>query len=60
MPKKYIIANWKMNPQTWAEAEQILDFTNDYMDSLGESEELSLVFCPPAVKKIPISLGTSM
>ena len=38
-----------MNPQTWAEAEQILDFTNDYMDSLGESEELSLVFCPPFV-----------
>lgn len=49
MSKKYIIANWKMNPQTWIEAEQILDFVNDYLGSLSELKELSLVFCPPFV-----------
>ena len=49
MDKKYIVANWKMNPQTWAEAEQILDFVDDYLGSLGESKEFSLIFCPPFV-----------
>jgi triosephosphate isomerase len=48
LAKKTIIANWKMNPQTWAEAEQILDFVNDYLESRNE-EEFSLVFCPPFV-----------
>jgi len=48
MPKKYVVANWKMNPQTLAEAEQILDYINDYLESMGE-KELSLVFCPPFV-----------
>ncbi|MEK7076060.1 MAG: triose-phosphate isomerase [Patescibacteria group bacterium] len=46
--KKTVIANWKMNPQTWAEAEQILDFVNDYLESRNE-KEFSLVFCPPFV-----------
>jgi len=46
--KKTIIANWKMNPQTWAEAEQILDFVNDYLESRNE-KELSLIFCPPFI-----------
>ncbi len=49
MSKKYVIANWKMKPQTLAEAEQILDFVNDHLESFGESEELSLVLCPPFV-----------
>jgi triosephosphate isomerase len=62
MSKKYIVANWKMNPQTWAEAEQILDFVNEYLESRNEKEfstEIpglkhrepypSLVFCPPFV-----------
>lgn len=46
MDKKYIIANWKVSPQTWAEAEQILDFVDDYLESRNE-KEFSLVFCPP-------------
>lgn len=48
MNKKYIVANWKMNPQTWAEAEQILDFVNDHLESKNEKES-SLIFCPPFV-----------
>ncbi len=48
MSKKYIVANWKMNPQTWAEAEQILDSVNDHLEARNE-KEFSLVFCPPFV-----------
>src|SRR3989344_4732703 len=48
MNKKYIVANWKNHPQTWAEAEQILDFVDEYLGSLNE-KEFSLVFCPPFV-----------
>lgn len=46
--KKYVIANWKMAPASLAESEQILDFVNDYLESIGE-RELSLVFCPPFI-----------
>lgn len=49
MNKKYIISNWKMNPQTLAEARQILDAVNDHLESLEGREGLSLVFCPPFV-----------
>lgn len=48
MSKKYIIANWKMLPASLAEAEQILDFVNDHLESRNE-KEFSLVFCPPFV-----------
>jgi len=48
MNKKIIVANWKMAPSTWAEAEQILDFVNDYLESRNE-KEFTLVFCPPFV-----------
>ncbi len=48
MSKKYIVANWKMQPQTLAEAEQILDFVNDHLESRNE-KEFSLIFCPPFV-----------
>ena len=48
MSKKYIISNWKNLPASWAEAEQILDFTDDYLGSTNE-REFSLVFCPPTV-----------
>ena len=48
MPKKYIIANWKMLPQTWAEAEHILDYINDDYENNQEQEQ-SLVICPPFV-----------
>jgi len=48
MGKKYIVANWKMSPSSLAEAEQILDFVDEYLGSV-ESEEFSLVFCPPFI-----------
>ena len=48
MSKKYVVANWKMLPQSWAEAEQILDFVNDHLESINE-KEFSLIFCPPFV-----------
>ena len=48
MNKKIIVANWKMSPDSLAEAEQILDSVDEYLGSL-EEEELSLVFCPPFV-----------
>jgi len=48
MNKKLIIANWKNHPDSLAEAEQILDFTDDYLGSVNE-KEFSLVFCPPTV-----------
>ena len=48
MNKKYIVANWKMSPTSLAEAEQILDFVNDHLESRNE-KEFGLVFCPPFV-----------
>ena len=49
MSKKLIVANWKNHPDTLAEAEQILDSVDEYLGSLSETAELSLVFCPPFV-----------
>ena len=36
-------------PKTLAEAEEILEYINEYLESLGETKEFSLVFCPPFV-----------
>jgi len=47
--KKLIVANWKNHPDTLAEAEGILEFTNNCLDSIGEKKEFGLVFCPPFV-----------
>lgn len=47
--KKLIIANWKNHPDTLAEAESILEFTDNYLETLEDKEEFSLVFCPPFV-----------
>lgn len=47
--KKLIVSNWKNHPDTLAEAEEILDFVNDHLESVGENKEFSLVFCPPFV-----------
>ncbi|KKS00962.1 MAG: Triosephosphate isomerase [Candidatus Yanofskybacteria bacterium GW2011_GWA2_41_22] len=49
MTKKLIVANWKILPKTLADAEGILERVNDYLESLGETKEFSLVFCPPSV-----------
>lgn len=55
--KKLIIANWKNYVNSPAQAEEILERVNDFLESLGETleygstgkpKEFSLVFCPPA------------
>ena len=56
MNKKYIIANWKMAPSTLAEAGQILDSVNDYLETKLETRQglvdqalPGIVVCPPFV-----------
>lgn len=49
MPKKYIIANWKMNPQSVAEAEGILAYIDEHLNQDTHHAEQSLVICPPFV-----------
>lgn len=49
MNNKLIVANWKMAPQSLAEAEGLLESTNNFLESMGESLEFSLVFCPPFI-----------
>ncbi len=49
MPKKYIIANWKMNPTTLAEAEDLLAYIDDHLKTDSKDNEQSLVICPPFV-----------
>lgn len=46
MSKKLIIANWKKYVESSAQAGEILDFVNDYLESAGEAREFSLIFCP--------------
>ncbi len=46
---KLIVSNWKMAPSSLAEAQEILDSVNDYLGSVNEAREFSLVFCPPFV-----------
>jgi len=47
--KKYIIANWKMQPQSLAEAQSILESVDEFLQGLQERKEFSLIFCPPFV-----------
>lgn len=47
--KKYIIANWKMNPQSWAEAEELLSSLDEHLQSIPKKIDRSLVICPPFV-----------
>ena len=51
MNKKLIVANWKNHPDTLAQAQDILDFVNDYLSSVNKKDFslFSLVFCPPFV-----------
>ena len=50
MPKKYIVANWKMNPQSVAEAEDILAYIDEHLGrSSVNQNRISLVICPPFV-----------
>lgn len=47
--KKYVIANWKMAPQTLAEAEEILASVDEHLTADAGKKDLSLVICPPFV-----------
>ncbi len=62
MNKKLIVANWKNHPDTLAEAEGILEFTDNYLGSLDDREfssptlrsgsrllNVGIVFCPPFI-----------
>lgn len=44
--KKIIVANWKMNPKSLLEAEQLLD---SLKESVRESRNIEIVVCPPFV-----------
>lgn len=44
--KKYIIANWKMNPETLGQAKKLL---NGIIDHTTQKENIELVICPPHV-----------
>lgn len=61
MSKKLIVANWKNHPDTIIESEGILEFVNDYLETLSDTKEFSLVFCPPFVfiEDMAKILGTS-
>lgn len=48
MLKKLIVANWKMAPESLAQAEEILDAVNGHIVS-EDRDGLLLVFCPPFV-----------
>ncbi|OGN32897.1 MAG: hypothetical protein A3I39_00525 [Candidatus Yanofskybacteria bacterium RIFCSPLOWO2_02_FULL_47_9b] len=47
MYKKYIVANWKELPNTWAQAEELLDFLGEQL-SLEISDKVDIVLCPPS------------
>lgn len=49
MDKKYIVANWKMKPETAGKVTEILSRADDALGEVGEQRELSLIFCPPFV-----------
>lgn len=51
MNKKLIVANWKMLPETLAQAREILETVNNYLEPLSELEleHIGIIFCPPFV-----------
>lgn len=46
MSKKIIVANWKMNPQTFAEAEQLMF---SVIETVKEQKNIEVILCPPFV-----------
>ena len=61
MPKKIIAANWKMAPASLSEAQEILERTDEYLGTLDERKEFTLIFFPPFVflEEVAKYLGTS-
>ena len=49
MNKKYIVANWKMNPQSLAEAEEILLYIDEHLRESTKNTDQSLIICPPFI-----------
>lgn len=47
--KKLIVANWKMLPATWGEAEQLLNALDEHVRGLERTDNFELVVCPPFV-----------
>ena len=44
-----IVANWKMNPTTLAEAKQIFDLIKKGVDKIENKKKVEVVVCPPFV-----------
>ena len=49
MAAKLVIANWKMNPASLADAEALLSRIDEWYEGLAERREPALVVCPPFV-----------
>src|SRR4030042_58901 len=47
--KRFVIANWKMLPQTLAEAGEILARTDDWLGELNDRVPPNIVLCPPFI-----------
>ncbi len=47
--KKLVVANWKMNPQSLAEATDILNFCDEYLRGRSQTFEGQIIFCPPFI-----------
>jgi len=50
MTKKYIFANWKMNPTSFEEARHLLS----QYENFGRPENLEIVVCPPVIDLVPL------
>lgn len=49
MNKKFIIGNWKMNPETLAQAQEILARISEFFENDQSQYSHSVVVCPPFV-----------
>ncbi|HTP56668.1 MAG TPA: triose-phosphate isomerase [Candidatus Paceibacterota bacterium] len=49
MAAKLVIANWKMNPASLADAQALLSRIDEWYEGLAERREPALVVCPPFV-----------
>lgn len=49
MSKKIIVANWKAAVASLAEAQDILNFVDEYLKSIPMNSPLQIIFCPPFV-----------
>ena len=45
--KRFVVANWKMLPQTLAEAGEIVERVDGWLAELGDRIPPNVVLCPP-------------